>query len=202
MRRRLGQASDFPDYYDPGGYDTGEYPLTGDESLWGEEPIDEAGTDAVERFRQASLEYRDARSRFNAAHADALALGILPEWEAINGRGEIAESYIQRIAEAAASAWGVAKSIFGLSGVRRGLGLLPAIPIAYAVIVAAIAWVVAVTIDMRKFSAKVEALKSGIAPEALAESPSIFSDASGTLKWLAILAGVVFIAPKLLSNRR
>lgn len=197
-----GDASDFPDYYDPGRYDTAEYPLSADQSLWAEPATDTVGADMVERFRQASLDYRDAALRFRAAFDDARSLGLLSEWQAIDSRAGIAENYIQRIAGAASSAWGMAKSVFGLSGLRRGLGLLPAIPIAYAVVTAAIAWVVAVAIDMRKFTAKVEALKAGVPAGALTDSQGIFSQAGDALKWVAIIAGIVILAPKVFSDRR
>lgn len=155
---------------------------------------------AVDRFRAATADFWNAYSEFSANAADADALGLTAEYAALNDRAGGAMNYIQRIGQTVSDAWGWGKSTFGLSGLRGGLGFLPAIPIAYAVIAAAIAWVLSITADMVRFNIKMNAVRDGaITPEeAGINAPDAAGSITDMVKYGAVIAALVILAPPIL----
>lgn len=117
--------------------------------------------DAVDRFRQAAQNFSAAYDAFWNNSEAAFNAGYGEEWNALNDRAITAQNYIRQVGEAVSNAWGWAKQTFGLAGLHGALGALPAIPIAYAVIAAALAWVVSITADMVSFNRRMDAVKSG-----------------------------------------
>lgn len=162
-------------------------------------PADPPTLDAVDRMRRAAAEFSMAYANFFSSRADAVAAGLGDEWAALNERATTAQGYISQVADAVSGAWGWAKSVFGLAGLR--LGFLPALPIAYAVLAAAIAWVVSVTADLIKFNQKLNAVKAGTAPQSvLTSDSSITGDMTSLIKWGIVGVLAITVLPRVLDS--
>lgn len=152
---------------------------------------DERTVDIVGRLREAAGRFQVAYAQFAANAADAFNLGMGEEYAALENRAATAQEYLQRVADAAAGAWGWARSTFGLAGAR--MGVLPAIPFAYVALAAMLAWVVSITADMVRFNQKLSAVKAGALPGTVLEGDDSSTGQIATMiKW-AIAGGVILI---------
>lgn len=175
---------------------TGAFDSPGATDFVGDLPLDPqlADLSLIERFRQEAAGFQAAYRIYAQNRALALASGLEAEVADLDQRAGTAQSYIMQVSDAAGSAWGWAKSSFGLAGAR--LGAVPlVIPIAAAAIVAMIAWVVSVRTDLAKFNARVAAIRSGVDPKSLPADSTATGDMTSLIKW-GIVAGLVFtLAP-------
>lgn len=161
-------------------------------------PASTETVDAVDRFRAAAAQFWNVFTEFNATQSIANESGNGDEWNALNDRAATAQSYIAQIGDAVASAWSWSRSVFGLSGAR--MGILPMIPIAIGVILAAIAYLTTITYDMIRFNRRMTMISAGElqAGEETGAGTGALGDMTGMIKW-GIVGVVAFtVLPQVL----
>jgi hypothetical protein len=152
---------------------------------------------ALQRLRDAQARFENAFFQMQQLPPEAKAD---PEYIEVMDRAWELRDMMQSIAERASAAFAWAKSIFGLSGLRRGLGVLPAVPLTYAAITAAVALVIASANSMMQFVVNWRRAEEGKppVPGSGGGMGETLREASGLVKWLAIGAVIYYAAPPIL----
>lgn len=203
-RRRLGQTTvdfEFPsdeDFYGPENVDYTDAELRGaPQYLFS--PSSNLLGDAIARLREAGSRFVDAYAQFSALESDVIGTAKEAEWRAVKDHADNVFGTMRSIEEGVGSAWQGAKDVLGLGAVRRigRLGILPAIPLTYVAITAAIAVVIASANAMMEFVAN---WRRGVvsAPGEAGPIERTMTQGASAAKWIALGVAVFMLAPPLL----
>lgn len=141
----------------------------------------------IDELRRKMAELWDALAVVEPMRSRAISVGMGAEFDSTISWAKLVPDALDSVANAVRDAWGWAKSTFGLAG----LGALPLLPIAAAVVIGLIAFFGERVVAVWDLKTRIEARERGI-PVPLPGPPPTFPEAiSNTAMWLALGAAAV-----------
>ncbi len=166
--------------------------------------IDNATQSAMAQLVTASQQFAQAKQDLNRMQDEGiLDTPLAVDFLALSAKTNTASDRLDAVANAASSAWGTAKSVFGLAGaravVKRGqLGALAVPPLlAAGAILALVAFIGTIVSDVIRMRTNYDLIKQGLPP---LPGGGFTADISTSIKWGAIAVLAVVALPPLLDR--